>query len=278
MIAALASLGLILAGRLLGTGWLGGIAGGSGVVAGWVALTGPPRLGLGSFSLGSFNPGRFDLAATSLAPHAPIGRLVPLALAAVAAGLVLGLLAPRRGRLAALLALAAACGWWLAGAPLARAGLVMAWPAMLAIALLAVLVQRLTPSAEAVSCGGAALAAALYLVHAPPLWPMLALVPAASALALVVLPAAAGPALPALTVDLAAIIAVPVLAEGRLAQGGFAAMETAALAPLLALWLLARITPRLGFAGRLAGPAAAVLAAGGAATAAGFAAAWSGLR
>jgi hypothetical protein len=97
------------------------------------------------------------------------------------------------------------------------------------------------------------LCASLFVLGAGPIWLLLALVPAASLVALA--PGArmpAGALLPAAAGMMAAGSAA-VLAAGRLPHGGIGRIDIAAAAPLLVLWL----GPRLG---RAAPPLASLFA------------------
>ena len=80
----------------------------------------------------------------------------------------------------------------------------------------------------------------------------LALVPGLAALAMFVLPAAAGLVALPVAVDVAGLASLSVIALGRLPRLGFAPVDAAALSPLLAVWLLPRAEERLRRIGRAA--------------------------
>ena len=240
------ALGLALAARLLRVGWLPVFAAGTGVLAGWYAALGGIWI---------------------TAPHGLPERLPLLAVGEVLIGFATLRLAPRRGWLGLLLA-ALASGWWLAGAPRSHAALLAAWPAALGVAAAvllagrAVLAQRLGSFSVAVA--GIALAAALHLAAAPALWTTLALVAGFAGLPLAALPGMAGLVLLPLATDIAATAAAADLTAGRLPRGGVSAIDAAAAAPLIVLWLGPALSRRLGQIGSAAGPAGPVLAAGAA--------------
>lgn len=232
IVAGLATLCLILAGRLLRAGFLEAVAGGAGVAAGW------------------YNAG----------PALPS----PLAAAAVAAvALVASMVAPARARIPALLIIAAIWAWWLAGQPRAEAAVVAHAAKLVGVAAAAGLAGYLLTTAGRTAIAAAALSLSLDLVLWPGghVWTSAALVVAVVAVVLaagtggvfVVLPVAA---------DLGAMDAAAVLATGRLTRGDVGAVEAAALAPLLALWLEPRLLARLQPVGQAGAPLAALLAVG----------------
>jgi hypothetical protein len=237
IVAALATLCLILAGRLLRAGFLEALAGGAGVAAGWYKA----------------------------GPALPVPLALPAAAAAVVA-LVASMVAPARARMPALLIIAAIWAWWLAGQPRGEAAVVAHAAKLAGVAAAAGLAGYLLTTAGRTAIAAAALSLSLHLVldsgsHGPGLWTSAALVVAAVAVVLaagtggvfVVLPVAA---------DLGAMDAAAVLATGRLTRGEVGAVEAAALAPLLALWLEPRLLARLEPVGQASAPLAAVLAVG----------------
>jgi hypothetical protein len=237
IVAALATLCLILAGRLLRAGFLEAAAGGAGVAAGW-------------YDAARSLPDRMALPAVA-------GLGVALAASAVA---------PAKARVPALLIIAVIWGWWLGGQPHEEAA-VLAHAARLAGVAAAVgLAAYVLTTAGRAAIAAAALALSLHLVlgagnHGPGLWTSAALVVMAVAVVLAAGPGGTFVVLP-VAADLGAIDAAAVLATGRLARGGFGAVEAAALAPLLALWLEPRLLARLRPAGHMGAPLAAVLAVG----------------
>jgi hypothetical protein len=106
------------------------------------------------------------------------------------------------------------------------------------------------------------LAAALHVIGAPWAWSLAALVPGLAAVVPLALPGASALAPLAVSLDLAFVEAGVMLSAGRLPRGGLSAGDIAALCPILSLWLLPHLLPRLRGAGRTA-PLIAVLAAGG---------------
>jgi hypothetical protein len=238
------ALALALAARFMRAGWLAAAAGGAGVVGGWYALGG--RLWV-TYSRPSVDHLAF----------------------AAAAALVIALLCERfgrsRGALFALLLTAAFLAWWLCGTPRTRPDLLEDWPIALGAAAAVVLYAR-SLAADAVdplrlALTGATMAASFHVVMLPAIWLQLALVPALASLALFALPAASGLAALPIAADIAAVGSLAVIDFGRLPRLRMGAVDVAAIAPLLALWLAPHLAGRLRFTGRAAGAGAGVLAA-----------------
>jgi hypothetical protein len=231
--------GAVLA-RLLRRDWLGLLGAGAGVVAGWLLLA-----------------GSLD-AALQAGPRDLGGRLVLLGLAALVLALLTHWVAPRRGYWPCLVLLAAAAGWWLAGAPrtaadLARVGFLLA--GLVAWHLFAP--RAFAASAGRLALAGVSLVLALWLVRVPPVWLLIALVPGLIGPGLGVL--RGGEYARVLTgFNLAAAIAAGMLAVGRLPALGLGAADLAFAAPVIAVVL----APRLRLAPALAMPLAGLIAVG----------------
>lgn len=244
LVAFVCSLVLALAARLRGSVLAASLAGGLAVALGWFSMT-AERL--------------------SLTPHAPMERLVLLAAATLLIALVAERFAAARGVWPPLVVTALGCGWWMAGAPLTRAGLFAAWPVELVVAIAVVAVTRLSGVIGGTAdplrpvMAACTLAAALHVVGVSWFWVLGALVPAAALIPLLLVPRLPALALLPLTVDLAATKAAVSLSIGRLAHGGLSAADAAALSPLLALWLVPHATPRFRRFGRLGPLLAAVI-------------------
>lgn len=205
------------------------LAGGMGAAAGWAFLFG---------------------VAAIMAPRGAADRLVPLALGAGLAAASAQGAGPRLLAAVAPVLLALGGGWWLAGALVGQAALLRDGPVILAVAAAIGVMVRLLADGDSwrALAGALALWGALLAVHAPVRWELVAAVPVAVAVALL-------PRLPpgALMAGAAAAIC---LSAGRLAHGGFRAVDAACLMPLLAVWAAPRLRS-------LPPPAAALLAAGG---------------
>jgi hypothetical protein len=244
LIAFGVALGLALVGRFLRIGLLGAAAGGSGVVAGWYAMSG--RLWV-------------------ISAQPPADDLTALAVIALLIGLLCSWLGPgRQDWIGALLA-ALAAGWLLSGAPRHLTALRANWPVGLGVAVAVLLVARaLTAKAFeplGIALAGLTLTVALHVAGTSPMWVNLALVPGLVALAMFALPPMPGLAALPVAVDVAALGCVAVISLGRLPRLGFASVDAAALSPLLAVWLQPRTAERLRRLGR-AGPLAGSLLAG----------------
>jgi hypothetical protein len=149
---------------------------------------------------------------------------------------------------------AAACAWWLRGAPLSGAGIINGMPVFLCLCAAFPLARRLARTDPGWGSAGAALALAgsLAVTGAAPAWPRAALVPGAAGLVLLGL-RDVGPALASLLVVVAAATLVA-SDHGRLTP-----VDAACLVPLLAWVLVPLLTPRIS----RTGPALACLVAAG---------------
>ncbi len=240
LLAGAVALVLLLLGRVLRFRLLELVALGAGLFVGWAALAG----GVAS------------------SPHGLLERLPFLALAALALGLGAEFIPVRHAARVAAGLLAVFAGWWLAGAPHARAELLAATPALVGVTLCTGLIFFALENARdpwRLPAACLALCAALYVARAPLMWSDLAAVMLAccigtlarSGIAATMLAAAAG---------LAGTSAVLVLAAGRLPHGGIDRLDLAAFAPLLTLWAAPRLAvqwPQAG--GALASALAATL-------------------
>jgi hypothetical protein len=237
------ALALAFVARFMRSGLLATTAGGAGVVAGWYAITG-------------------RVWATS--PRPLVDHLPLVAAAALIIGVLCAWLGRSRGALLGLILTAAFTGWWLAGGPRNRPELVQAWPIGLGVGIAVALYARSlidAPDPLRLALTGLTMAAAFHVVMLPPLWTQLALVPALASLALFALPTVPGLAALPIAADIAAVGSLAVIAFGRLPHLRVGAVDMAAVAPLLALWLAPHLTGRLRFAGRAAIVSASVLAA-----------------
>ena len=250
LIAFAVALALALAGRFLRIGLVAAAAGGAGVLAGWYAISG--RLWVTS-------------------PHLSVDDLTPLAGAMLLIGLLCARLGPGRGASIGMLLAAAFAGWWLSGAPMHLAGLRADWPIALGVAAAVLLFARLLAASMLeplrLALAGLTMAASLHVVAAPPVWALLALVPALAAVAMLALPAMPGPVALPVAADTAAVGSLAVIAIGRFRRLGVGSIDVAALSPLLALWLVPHVAARLRVAGRAA-PVVACVVAGAIAVAA----------
>ncbi len=198
-------------------------AGGAGVIAGWYAISG--RLWV-------------------TPPHLSVDDLTPLAAAMLLIGLLCARLGPGRGASVGMLLAAAFAGWWLSGAPMHLAGLRADWPIALGVAVAVLLFARALAASMLeplrLALAGLTMAASLHVVAAPPVWALLALVPALAALAMLALPAMPGPVALPVAADIAAVGSLAVIAIGRFTRlrGG-----------------IDRRGRLVAFAGALAGPA-----------------------
>ncbi len=244
LIGLAVALGLAFAGRFMRSGLLAAAAGGAGVVAGWYAISG-------------------RLWATS--PRLSVDHLTLVAAVVLVIGLLSAWLGRNRGALLGLLLAAAFTGWWLCGAPRRQPDLLQAWPIGLGVAVAVLLYARglatdaLDPLRLALT--GLTMAASFHVVALPPIWMLLALVPALASLALFALPAMPGLVALPIAADIAAVGSLAVIAFGRLPHLRVGPVDIAAVAPLLALWLAPYLASRLRFAGRAAAASASVLAA-----------------
>jgi hypothetical protein len=251
LIALGVALLLAVAARMLRMPVLGAASAGAGVVAGWFAL------GSTSFSW------LYRLPADIL-PRLPADRLWVLGVWGLAGGMVIARLNPTRALWPLIAGLAVVAAWWLAGVPITRGELFTVWPlaagATAAIVLMVYLIAA--PAIEPIRIVAAAvtLAVAFHQVEAPRVWIQLALVPAAAALPLRLIPVSGWLVMLPLALDLGALDVVAVSALGRLPRGGFRAMDAAALTPFLTLGLLPWLATRLSGTGRAARVLAAITA------------------
>jgi hypothetical protein len=235
LIAFAVVLGLALVSRFLRVELLAAAAGGAGVVAGWYAVTG--RL-------------------WALSTTVSVDALTGLAAIVVLIGLLCAWLGPGRLAWIGMVLAALAAGWLLSGAPRHSAALRTGWPIGLGVAL-AVLLFTCALAGQALdrlrlALAGLTLAAALHIAGTPPIWTQLALVPGLAALAMFVLPPMPGQAALPVAADIAAFGCLAVINLGRIPRLGFAAVDAAALSPLLAIWLQPRAAERLSRFGRAA--------------------------
>jgi hypothetical protein len=244
LIGFVVALALAVAARFMRSGLLGAAAGGAGVVAGWYAIGG--RL--------------WVTYARPSVDHLAFAAAVVLAIAILCAWL-----GRNPGALFALLLTAVFIGWWLCGAPRNQPDLLQAWPIGLGVAVAVALYVRSlatdAPDPLRLALTGLTMAASFYIVTLPAIWTQLALVPALGSLALFALPAISGLAALPIAADIATVGSLAVIDFGRLPHLRVGAVDVAAAAPLLALWLTPRLTGRLQFAGRAATATAGVLAA-----------------
>jgi hypothetical protein len=226
LVALAAALLAVLAGHGLRVKILAEAAVGIGAVAGFAALAG-----------------------LAWPPAGMPQRLAPVAAAATLAAL-LGRAWPRAGiGAAALLG-----GWFLAGAPLHLSPWLHWIEAAGAAAVLSLGLLGL--GAGQVVLASVSLACALSVAHAGTVWVLAALVPGA---ALIGGLAARGRLVQPGAMAVAAVAAACVLSAGDLQRLSLRPIEAAAAAPVLALWLAARLAPRLRLVAGGVGLAAATL-------------------
>jgi hypothetical protein len=244
LIGFAAALALAVAARVTRSGLLGAAAGGAGVVAGWYVIGG--RLGV-TYARPSVDHLAFAAAAT------------------LVIAILCEWLSRNRGALFALSVTAVFIGWWLCGAPRNQPELLQAWPIGLgAAAAVALYARSLATDAVGplrLALTGLTMAASFHVVMLPPIWTQLALVLALASLALFALPAMPGLGALPIAADIGAVGSLAVIDFGRLPYLRVGAVDVAAVAPLLALWLTPHLTGRLQFAGRAATATAGVLAA-----------------
>lgn len=239
LIALGVALAVAMLARLLGHRRVAALACGVGLAAGWAWLARLPAW-----------------------PRSIPERLPEMAIIATLPAWLGGMRLLQRARPFALVAVAALCGWWLAGAPhdlpqLREAalptGVLAGWIGLFMLAL-----------ADADSWRAAAAAAALWAalaaIGSAPLWTVIALAPAAAALGALAAPPSAGITIPAVA-GIGAAVGGSMLGTGLLRRGHVGAVDLVALAPLAVVWLGPKLLPRLRSLGAAA-PAAAALLAG----------------
>jgi hypothetical protein len=246
ILAAVAALAALLAGRLLRLPLLQAAASGLALAVGWIVA----------------------LGGVAVTPRLPAERLPALALAGLGAGVAADLWR-RGGLVAAMLALVA--GWWVAGAPRSEAETAAVLPHMACVVLAVLLAVRLLAAPASpwvIPAAALALWGALLAAGAPLPWTSLALVLLAATLGQVSGGQvsggqASGPRgawavrLP-MAAALAGLAALVVLVPGRALHGGVMRVDLAALAPVVAVWLAPRLMSRVRWGG---GMLAALLAA-----------------
>ncbi len=242
IVAGALALAVWLAGRLLRAPGLQAAAAGLALCVGWT-------LALGGLTV---------------TPHVAAERLTMLAVAALAMGPAVDWSGRAAGLAGFLLAVAA--GWWLAGAPRsdAEAGLVL--PHMFCLALgvlLALRLLRAPRSKWSVTAAAVTLWGGLAVTGAPAVWTGCALVLVAASLGQVAAPRGMQTVRLPMAAGMAGLAGLAVLMLGRLGRGGVSRFDLAALAPLLAIWALPRLTTGMPAAGGLvaAGASAAVAVA-----------------
>lgn len=257
LIALAAALAAGLASRLLGSRWLAAAACGIGLTAGWASLSNLP----------------------AWPPRTLPERLPEAAAIALAGALLAEAPALQRARPGLLVALAVACGWWLAGAPhtvpalrltVFAMAVLIGWTAALALLL-----------AQSDACRVAAAALALWValnaIEAPAIWTALALAPAAAVLGGAIAAGGRSLLVPA-AVGIGAVVGGGMVAAGSLQHGRIEPIDVVGAAPLFALWLSGRLQTRLRRLGGAAPAGAAILALLGTALLSFSAAALAGVR
>jgi hypothetical protein len=206
-------------------------AGGAAVLAGWGSIVRSPL---------------------TLWPHGAAERLVLFSAATLLIAAIAEKFVARRGAWPPLLLIALGCGWWMAGAARSGPGVLAAWPIELIGAVAVIVVAWLSGIPRAAgeplrpAMAACTLAAALHVIGAPWLWIMVAFVPAAACVPLMLLPRLSVLALLPVTADLAAAQVGVLLSIGRLAHGTLTLADAAALSPLLSLWLFPHAATRFG--------------------------------
>ncbi len=256
LIALLAALAAALIARMLGHRRLGAIACGVGLAAGWAWLSNLPAW-----------------------PRGLADRMPEMAMIATAPAWFAGTRLFQRARTPTLVAVALLCGWWLAGAPHAVPALLRAGSVLAVLAGWTAATMLLLAEADPWRVTAAALAlwAALSATGAPVVWTALALAPAAAALGAIAAPPSAGILLPA-AAGIGAVVGGSMVTGGLLRYGRLGAVDFVGLAPLAAVFLAARLLPRLRRLGALAAPLAGALALAGIVLLTYVAAALVGLR
>ncbi len=235
LVAALVALAIVLLGRMLRLRRLEQAATGLGLAAGWSVLVGA------------------SLLARTVPERLPALALLVEVLTGLGASPVLA-----RLRAPVLVGCALMSGWWLLGAGV---GVAQALPGIAIIAATTAAASLVLAEADPlrVAASSVALAAALHALGAPPLWPLLALVPAGAVLGGLAAPGRALAQWPP-AAGIGAVAGVASVLAGRLTHGRVGPLDAAILAPLATAWLASRLAPRLRRAGGLAAALAALLA------------------
>jgi hypothetical protein len=238
LIAMFVALAVAMLARLLGNRRTGALACGIGLAAGWAWLA--------------------DLPAW---PHSLPERLPEMALIATAPAWFAGTRLFRRGRAATLVAVAALCGWWLAGAPHDIAHLKAAAVPLAVLGGWSAAFMLLLAEADGwrMAATAASLWAALAAIAGPLLWQALVLAPVGAALGALAAPPSAGIGLPA-AAGIGAVVGATMLRSTLFRHWHVGAIDFVALAPLGVAWLGARLLPRFRRLGAVAQPAAALVA------------------
>lgn len=235
LVAAMVALAIVLLGRMLRLRRLEQTASGLGLAAGWSVLVGA------------------SLLARTVPERLPALALLIEVLTGLGASPVLA-----RLRRPLLVFFALIAGWWLLGA---GAHVASALPGIAIITATTAAASLGLAEADPwrVAASSVALAAALHALAAPPLWPLLALVPAGAVLGGLAAPGRALAQCPP-AVGIGAVAGAASVFAGRLMHGRVGPVDAAILAPLATAWLASRLTPRLRRTGGLAAALAALLA------------------
>ncbi len=227
LVAALVALAIVLLGRMLRLRRLEQAAAGLGLAAGWSVLVGA------------------SLLARTLPERLPALALLIEVLTGLGASPVLA-----RLRAPVLVVCAAISGWWLLG-PAVGVAQVLPGIAVITATTAAASLGLAEADPWRVAASSVALAAALHATAAPPLWPLLALVPAGAVLGGLAAPGRALAQWPP-AVGIGAVAGAASVFAGRLTHGRVGPVDAAILAPLATAWLAARLAPRLRRTGGLA--------------------------
>lgn len=233
---------LALLGRILRIQLLAVAAAGTGVVAGWYAITGALRV---------------------MPPPVTVDVLTGIAAGALIIGLLAVRLGPGPGAMAALLVAGVLAGWWLAGAPRHLGAVHASWPIAVGVGVATILFIRVVTGESQplrLALSGLSMAASLHVAGVSPEWVQLALVPGVAALAMLMAPPMPGIGVLPVALDIVAVGSMAVVTLGRLPRLGVGAVDLAVLSPLLALWLAPHIAARVRFGGRAAPLVAGVMA------------------
>ncbi len=234
LVAALVALAIVLLGRMLRLRRLEQAASGLGLAAGWSVL-------VGASLLARTLPGRLPALALLIEVLTGLGASPVLA----------------RLRAPMLVVAALISGWWLLGASVGAAQAPPGIAVITATTSAASLALAETDSWR-VATASVALAAALHALAAPPLWPLLALVPAGAVLGGLAAPGRALANWPP-AAGIGAVAGAASVFAGRWTHGRAGPVDAAILAPLASAWLASRLAPRLRRTGGLAPVLAALL-------------------